>query len=159
MIDVVKKQNANARVLYLEIATPHYEAFDYVGALQNVMEKQPQIRPANGILYFYLFCPSSDELFLDEDFWVAREIIGHHEFSEEEDFEVFDLEQGVVFSIKVQLDMSSPETFKQICQYEKKYRSEISKENELAPTWRLSMPWDGQFSSEVTIDFFPKVES
>jgi hypothetical protein len=156
--EIIKQKVYNARVVLMEISPPHLEAFDHVGFLQNTIESIPGLSFANANLYFYFFNPSHDDFFMDEDFWIAREVIGHHEFNDDDELDVFDLEQGDSFKVKIDLDMNGPESFEKICQYEKHFRSEISEKVALAPTWRLSFPWTNTFSGSIYLEFFPKVD-
>jgi len=156
--DVIRQKIFNARVVFMELTPPHHEAFDHVGVLQNIIDKIPGLSPANDKLYFYFFSPSEKSFFLDEDFWIAREVIGHYQFSQEEPCDIFDLEQGDSMRVNIDIDMTKPDSFEKICQYEKHLRMNIGKKINLAPTWRLSFPWYGTFKGQLCLEFFPKVE-
>lgn len=157
-MNYIKSKTYNARVFYVETAPPFIEAFEYIGTIDYHIENSPNLKFSNNNIYFYFFYPSSETYFFEEDFWVAKEVIGFENINEDSEFEMFDLEQGELFSVPVELDLERPENFNKICQYEKYFRDEISKEYSLAPTWRIKMDWGDDFNYRVTIEFFPSSE-
>ena len=148
----------NSRILYSEAQGPLDDWFSAFGPLKNFIENEPQISVFSGDIYLYFFLPPDDEFFLESDIWIALEVIGFIDLEDNEDFGIYDLEKGDVYSFELPFKELAQIDLATLSEFEMEARSKLKGEIELASTWRIKIQEKGQGKYALSIQFFPLSE-
>ncbi len=145
-LQIKKIKTFNARLFYRECLQDSAWPFSWQeerAYLQEALNELPHLRLASDDDFIYFFAAPDSAEFSLQGTWVAKEIIGHAEIMGEEEFALYDLDQGSVYSMPLNLEMQEEPDLLTVIKIKEKYQelaTWLEKEKiSYSSTWRIVM--------------------
>jgi hypothetical protein len=134
-------QTPNSRLIYLENTGFPFDWQKSEYELEKFIEDQAKLKFANLDTYFYFFLHPDHEGFIEENSWVAKEIVGNPQTAAiDSEIQNLDLDRGMAYQYPLNLTRFEDFFPQHIAQSFIQFRNLLEQESiEIASTWRLRL--------------------